>query len=195
MKQFTSHTGIPVPLRRSGVDTDQIVPSVYLKRINRTGFEDALFNAWRQDPDFILNQSPYQAGTILVVGPDFGVGSSREHAVWALLDYGFTAVIGSRFGPIFQNNSGKAGLLLCTIGDATVQQIWDAIEAAPGQLMTVSLESRTISLGDATWAFDIDDYTAGRLLAGLDDIGATLQHADEIAAFETKRAGFLPTTM
>ena len=195
MKAFTTHTGVPVALRRSSVDTDQIIPASYLKRITRTGFEDGLFSAWRKDPDFVLNQPPFDKGTVLVVGPDFGIGSSREHAVWALMDYGFVAVIASRFGDIFRNNAGKAGLLVATVDDATVEQLWDAIEAAPGEPMTVSLVDKTISLGGVTWPFAIDDYTAGRLLAGLDDIGATLQHEAEIAAFEAGRPQFLPKTM
>jgi len=194
MKAFTTHTGIPVPLRRSSVDTDQIIPAVYLKRITRTGFEDGLFSAWRKDPDFILNRAPYDKGTILVAGPDFGIGSSREHAVWALMDHGFVAVVAPRFGDIFRNNAGKAGLLVATVDDAIVEQLWDAIEASPGEQMTVSLEARTLRLGDVEWPFTIDDYTAQRLLAGLDDIGATLQHEADIAAFEAKRPAFLPTT-
>jgi len=195
MKAFTTHTGVPVPLRRSGVDTDQIIPAVYLKRITRTGFEDGLFSAWRADPEFLLNKSPYDKGTILVVGPDFGIGSSREHAVWALQDYGFVVVIAPRFGDIFRNNSGKSGLLLATVDDAVVHQLWDAIEAAPGQPMTVSLEQRTIAIGDISVPFAIDDYTAARLLAGLDDIGATLEHESEITAYEAKRPSFLPVTL
>jgi len=195
MKAFTTHTGVPVPLRRSSVDTDQIIPASYLKRITRTGFEDGLFSAWRKDPDFVLNRPPYDKGTILVAGPDFGIGSSREHAVWALMDYGFVAVIAPRFGDIFRNNAGKAGLLVATVDDATLEQLWDAIEAAPGEPMTVSLVDKTVSLGEVTWPFTIDDYTAARLLAGLDDIGATLQHEPEIAAFEAGRAAFLPHTI
>jgi len=195
MEPFTTHMGLPVPLRRSAVDTDQICPATYLKRITRSGFEDALFAAWREDPAFILNRHPYALGTILVTGPDFGVGSSREHAVWALMNYGFAVVIAPRFGPIFQNNAGKSGLLLCTVTDAVVEQIWDAVEAAPGHLMTVSLEERTISFGEQSWTFDIDDFTAERLLAGLDDIGATLQHVQEIDAFEASRLRFFPTTV
>jgi len=195
MKAFTTHTGVPVPLRRSWVDTDQIVPAVYLKRITRTGFEDTLFAAWRGDKSFVLNQPPYDQGTILVVGEYFGIGSSREHAVWALQDYGFQVVIGSSFGPIFQNNAGKAGLLLATVSQPTVGQIWSAIEAQPGHLMTVSLEARTIKLGDEVWQFDIDDFTAARLLAGLDDIGATMADEPAIAAFEATRPTFLPTSL
>jgi len=195
MKAFTTHTGVPVPLRRSSVDTDQIIPAVYLKRITRTGFEDGLFSAWRKDPDFILNRAPYDKGTILVAGPDFGIGSSREHAVWALMDYGFVAVIAPRFGDIFRNNAGKAGLLVATVDDATVEQLWDAIEAAPGEPMTVSLVDKTLRLRDVEWPFEIDDYTAARLMAGLDDIGATLQHEADIAAFEARRPAFLPHTI
>jgi len=195
MKAFTTHTGVPVPLRRSGVDTDQIIPAVYLKRITRTGYEDALFFAWRQDPAFVLNNSPYDKGTVLVAGPDFGIGSSREHAVWALMDYGFVAVIAPRFGDIFRNNAGKSGLLLATVDDAVVDEIWDAVEAAPGQPMTVSLKDRTVTLGDKAWPFSIDEYTAARLLAGMDDIAATLQHEADIAAFEAKRPQWLPKTL
>jgi len=195
MKAFTTHTGVPVPLRRSGVDTDQIIPAVYLKRITRTGFEDGLFSQWRADPDFVLNRPPYDHGTVLVVGPDFGIGSSREHAVWALMDYGFVAVVGSRFGDIFRNNAGKAGLLVATVDDGQVEELWDAIEAAPGQPMTVSLPDRAVVLGDRTWRFGIDDHTAARLLGGLDDIGATCQHEADIAAFENTRPRWLPKTL
>jgi len=194
MKAFTTHTGTPVPLRRSSVDTDQIIPAVYLKRITRTGFEDGLFAAWRGDPDFVLNQAPYAAGTILVAGPDFGIGSSREHAVWALQDYGFVVVIAPRFGDIFRNNAGKAGLLLATVSEAAIEQLWQAVEAAPGQAMTVSLEERTITIGDLSVPFAIDDHTASRLLAGLDDIAATLKHEADITAYEANRPAFLPTT-
>jgi len=195
MKTFITHTGVPVPLRRSGVDTDQIIPAVYLKRIARTGFEDGLFQAWRADPSFVLNRSPYADGTILVVGPDFGIGSSREHAVWALLDYGFVAVVGARFGDIFRNNAGNAGLLLATVEEPSVEQLWDAIEAAPGEPMTIDLAARTIALGGRVWPFAIDDYTAARLLAGLDDIGVTLAHEADIAAFEARRPSYFPTTL
>jgi len=194
MKAFTTHTGVPVPLRRSGVDTDQIVPAVYLKRITRTGYEDALFQAWRKDPSFVLNAAPYDKGTVLVVGPDFGIGSSREHAVWALMDYGFTVVVAPRFGDIFRNNAGKAGLLVATVDEAQIEQLWDAIESSPGLPMTVSLVDRTLTLGDATWSFTVDDHTAARLMAGLDDIGATLQHEDDISAFEAGRPEWMPTT-
>jgi len=194
MKAFTTHTGVPVPLRRSGVDTDQIVPAVYLKRITRTGYEDALFQAWRKDPSFVLNTSPYDKGTVLVAGPDFGIGSSREHAVWALMDYGFTVVVAPRFGDIFRNNAGKAGLLVATVDEAQVEQLWDAIEASPGLPMTVSLVDRTLTLGEAIWQFTVDDHTAARLMAGLDDIGATLQHEGDISAFEARRPAWMPTT-
>jgi len=194
MKAFSQHAGIPVPLRRANVDTDQIIPAVYLKRISRTGFEDGLFYAWRQDPDFVLNQAPYDAGTILVAGPDFGIGSSREHAVWALQNYGFEVIVSSRFGDIFRNNSGQAGLLLATVSDQNIEELWAAIEAAPGQAMTVDLIERTISLGDLVVPFEIDNHTAERLLAGLDAIALTLQDEALITAFEASRPVFLPTT-
>ena len=193
MEPFTTHTGRAVPLRRTNVDTDQIIPAVYLKRVTRDGFGDGLFAAWREDPSFVLNQERYAGATILVAGVDFGIGSSREHAVWALQDYGFKVVIAPSFGPIFRNNAGKAGLLLATLPQADVDQIWDAIQAQPGEQMTVSLEQRTISLGGLTWSFAIDDFTAKRLLAGLDDIGATLQYEADIEAFEARRSSFMPT--
>ncbi|GAA2183451.1 3-isopropylmalate dehydratase small subunit [Brooklawnia cerclae] len=195
MEKFISHTGVAVPLRRSNVDTDQIIPAVYLKRITRTGFEDGLFAAWRKDPDFVLNQPAYTSGSILVAGPDFGTGSSREHAVWALQNYGFRVVIGSRFGDIFRGNSGKAGLLIATVAPEVVEELWAYIERAPGTELTVDLPSRTIIAGDHGFPFDIDDYTAGRLIEGLDDIGSTLRHLDEIVAFEAQRPSFKPTTI
>ena len=195
MEKFESHTGVGVPLRRSNVDTDQIIPAVYLKRITRTGFEDGLFAAWRKDPDFVLNQPAYQGGSVLVVGPDFGTGSSREHAVWALQNYGFKVVIGSRFADIFRGNSGKAGLLIALVSQDDVEALWDYIEAEPGRQLTVDLPSRTITAGERSFGFQIDDYTASRLLEGLDDIGSTLRHADEIAAFEARRPSFKPTTL
>ena len=195
MEKFTSHTGVGVPLRRSNVDTDQIIPAVYLKRVTRTGFEDGLFAAWRGDPAFVLNQDAYASGSILVAGPDFGTGSSREHAVWALQNYGFKVVIGSRFGDIFRGNSGKAGLLIATVGQDVVEQLWAIAEATPGIEFTVDLPARTIVAGDQTFTFAIDDYTAHRLLNGLDDIGMTLQHEDDIAAFEASRPSFKPTTL
>ncbi|MGI5951625.1 MAG: 3-isopropylmalate dehydratase small subunit [Brooklawnia sp.] len=195
MEKFINHTGIAVPLRESNVDTDQIIPAVFLKRITRTGFEDGLFAAWRKNPDFVLNQPAYQSGSVLVAGPDFGTGSSREHAVWALQNYGFKVVIGSRFGDIFRNNSGKAGLLIATVPHEVVEQLWAFIEADPGVQLTVDLPSRTITAGGQTFDFEVDDYTAHRLLNGLDDIALTLQHADLIAEFESGRPGFKPTTL
>ncbi|MCL2470642.1 MAG: 3-isopropylmalate dehydratase small subunit [Propionibacteriaceae bacterium] len=195
MDKFSTYTGIAVPLRRSNVDTDQIIPAVYLKRITRTGFEDGLFSAWRADPDFILNREPYTHGSILVAGPDFGIGSSREHAVWALMDFGFKVVIAPRFGDIFAGNSGKTGLLTAVVPEATVANLWTRLEAEPGLELTVDLNAKTITAGDATYPFEVDDYTRYRLLNGLDDISMTLQHSDEIAAFEARRPGFKPTTI
>ena len=198
MEKFTTHTGIGVPLRASNVDTDQIIPAVYLKRISRTGFEDALFAGWRQDPDFILNTEPFSAGTVLVAGSDFGTGSSREHAVWALMDYGFRVVISSRFADIFRGNSGKAGLLAAQVDEKVVQRLWDWLEDNPGGEITVDLESRTVRAGvgedGVEDSFDIDDYTRHRLLEGLDDIAITLGHDHDIAAFESARPAFKPTT-
>jgi 3-isopropylmalate/(R)-2-methylmalate dehydratase small subunit len=199
MDAFTTHTGIGVPLRRSNVDTDQIIPAEYLKRVTRTGFADGLFAAWRNDPAFVLNHAPYDAGTVLVAGPDFGTGSSREHAVWALQDYGFKVVIAPRFGDIFRGNSGKAGLLTAQVDDKVVQRLWDLMEAEPGTTITVDLTERSIRAGDGADAvedsFDIDDYTRWRLLEGLDDISLTLAHEDEIAAFERDRPRFKPVTI
>ncbi len=195
MDKFSSHTGVAVPLRRSNVDTDQIIPAVYLKRVTRTGFEDGLFAAWRNDPGFVLNQPEYANGSILVAGPDFGTGSSREHAVWALQNYGFKVVIGSRFGDIFRGNSGKAGLVIATVDTEVVEKLWEIAESEPGIEFTVDLHHRTIEAADNVFAFTIDDYTRHRLLEGLDDIGLTLQHADEIAAYEAKRPSWLPRTL
>ena len=195
MEKFTTPTGVAVPLRRGNVDTDQIIPAVYLKRVTRTGFEDGLFAAWRNDPEFVLNQPAYSAGSILVAGPDFGTGSSREHAVWALQDYGFKVVIGSRFGDIFRGNSGKSGLLVAKVDQDVVEQLWKAAEAEPGIAFTVDLENRRIVAGGAVYPFDIDDYTAHRLLNGLDDIGVTLQSAELIDAFEAKRPGWKVQTI
>ena len=198
MEKFTSHTGIGVPLRRSNVDTDQIIPASYLKRVTRTGFEDGLFAAWRGDPGFVLNHQPYAAGSVLVAGPDFGTGSSREHAVWALQNYGFRAVVSPRFGDIFRGNAGKAGLVAAQVDDKVVQRLWDLLEAQPGTEVTVDLEARTVFAGEGVDAvedsFDIDDYTRWRLLEGLDDIGITLGHDAEIAAYEAGRPTWLPTT-
>jgi 3-isopropylmalate/(R)-2-methylmalate dehydratase small subunit len=199
MEKFTTHTGTVLPLRRSNVDTDQIIPAVYLKRVTRTGFEDGLFAAWRNDPDFVLNNETYASGSVLVAGPDFGTGSSREHAVWALQNYGFRVVISPRFGDIFRGNSGKAGLLAAQVDDKVVGRLWDLLESQPGTTITVDLESRTVRAGEGEDAiedsFDIDDYTRWRLLEGLDDIGITLSHEDEIAAYEARRPGFKPATL
>jgi 3-isopropylmalate/(R)-2-methylmalate dehydratase small subunit len=195
MEKFTTHTGIGVPLRQSNVDTDQIIPAVYLKRITRTGFEDALFSAWRKDPAFILNQEPFSAGSVLVAGPDFGTGSSREHAVWALKDYGFKAVLSSRFADIFRGNSGKQGLLAAEVAQDDIELIWKTLENAPGTEVTVDLVSKTVTCGNVVAPFSIDDYTRWRLLEGLDDIGLTLQHEEDITAYEATRPGFKPKTL
>lgn len=195
MEPFVNHTGTAVPLPRSNVDTDQIIPAVYLKRITRTGFEDGLFAAWRNDPEFVLNQEPFTTGTVLVPGPDFGTGSSREHAVWALQNYGFKVIIGSRFGDIFRSNSGKAGLLIALITEEQVAQLWAAIEADPHTPTTVDLPSQTITRGDLVIEFAIDEYTKHRLLNGLDDISMTLQHEDAIAAYEARRPSWKPKTL
>ena len=195
MEPFISHTGIAVPLERSNVDTDQIIPAVYLKRITRTGFEDGLFAAWRNDPEFVLNREPFTQGTILIPGPDFGTGSSREHAVWALQNYGFKAVIGTRFGDIFRSNSGKAGLLVALVSEADRDLLWQAIEADPNVETTVDLESQTVTRGDLQVSFDIDDYTKHRLLNGLDDISLTLQQDEAISTYEASRPSFKPKTL
>ena len=195
MDAFTQHIGTAAPLRRSNVDTDQIIPAEYLKRVTRTGFEDGLFAAWRNDPSFILNQPEYDGVSVLVAGPDFGTGSSREHAVWALLDYGFRVVVSSRFGDIFRGNSGKAGLLAALVEQDVVEQLWTTIESDPGTKVTVDLENKTISAGDVSAPFEIDDYTRYRLLNGLDDVGITLSHADDIAAYEATRPSFKPATL
>ena len=195
MEKFIKHTGTGVPLRRSNVDTDQIIPAVYLKRVTRSGFEDGLFSAWRNDPEFVLNKAEFKDGSILVAGPEFGTGSSREHAVWALQNYGFKAVISSRFADIFRGNSLKGGLLTVILPQASVEAIWQAIEAAPSTAITVDLETRTVSYNDVTIAFELDDYTRWRLMEGLDDIGLTLNHTDSIAAFEAKRPAYKPTTL
>jgi 3-isopropylmalate/(R)-2-methylmalate dehydratase small subunit len=195
MEKFTRHTGTGVPLRQSNVDTDQIIPAVYLKRITRTGFEDALFAGWRKDPAFILNREPYAAGSVLVAGPDFGTGSSREHAVWALKDYGFKAVLSSRFADIFRGNSGKQGLVAAQVDQADIELIWKELENHPGTQVTVDLQSRTVTCGAIHAPFEIDDYTRWRLLEGLDDIGLTLQHADEISAYEAARPSWKPATL
>jgi 3-isopropylmalate/(R)-2-methylmalate dehydratase small subunit len=195
MEKFTTHRGVGVPLRQSNVDTDQIIPAVYLKRITKTGFEDALFAAWRKNEDFVLNREPYRHGSVLVAGPDFGTGSSREHAVWALRDYGFRAVISSRFADIFRGNSGKQGLLAAQVDQADVELLWKLIEEHPGTEIEVDLESRTVTCDTVTVPFSIDDYTRWRLMEGLDDIGLTLQREEDIAAFEADRPAFKPTTL
>jgi len=195
MDKITTHTGTALPLRRSNVDTDQIIPAVYLKRVTRTGFEDGLFGAWRNDPDFILNKPDHAGVSILVAGPDFGTGSSREHAVWALMDYGFKVVVSSRFADIFRGNSGKAGLLAAQVDHDVVEKLWALVEADPTTPVTVDLEAREVRAGDLAAPFDIDDYTRWRLLEGLDDIGITLSHDDDIEAYEAKRPSWKPATL
>jgi 3-isopropylmalate/(R)-2-methylmalate dehydratase small subunit len=195
MEAFRTHTGIGVPLRRSNVDTDQIIPAVYLKRVTRTGFEDGLFAAWRNDPSFVLNLPPFDKGSVLVAGPDFGTGSSREHAVWALMDFGFRVVISSRFADIFRGNSGKAGLLAAEVAQDDVELLWKLIEQQPGLEITVNLEDRTLTAGTVLLPFKIDDYTAWRLLEGLDDIGLTLRKQDDIDSFEQRRPSWKPRTL
>ncbi|MEV0106197.1 3-isopropylmalate dehydratase small subunit [Nocardia sp. NPDC050799] len=195
MEAFTVHKGIGVPLRRSNVDTDQIIPAVYLKRVTRTGFEDGLFAAWRGDEDFILNTEPYKHGSVLVAGPDFGTGSSREHAVWALMDYGFRVVISSRFADIFRGNAGKGGLLAARMSQNDVEMLWKLLEEQPGLELVVDLAARTVAAGTIVLPFDIDDYTRWRLLEGLDDIGLTLRRSDVIAEFEKTRPAWKPKTL
>ena len=196
MEKFTTHTGHAVPLRRSNVDTDQIIPAVYLKRISRTGFEDGLFAAWRAgEPDFVLNQPRYAGASILIAGPDFGTGSSREHAVWALQDYGFRVVLSPRFADIFRGNSLKAGLLTVVVPRPVVEDMWDRVEADPTLPVTVDLVERQVRYAGRRVDFDLDEHTRARLLAGLDDIALTLQHDQDIAAFERRRAAWLPTTV
>jgi 3-isopropylmalate/(R)-2-methylmalate dehydratase small subunit len=192
--RFTTHTGIGVPLRRSNVDTDQIIPAEYLKRVARDGFEDGLFAAWRKDASFVLNQGPYAAGSVLVAGPEFGTGSSREHAVWALMNYGFRVVLSSRFADIFRGNSGKQGLLTGQVAQGDIELIWKYLENTPGASVTVDLVSRTVTAGELVAVFDIDDYTRWRLLEGLDDIGLTMRHGEEVADFETRRPPYRPVT-
>lgn len=195
MEPITTHTGIGVPLRQSNVDTDQIIPAVYLKRITKTGFDDALFSSWRKDPDFVLNQPEYKNGTVLVAGPDFGTGSSREHAVWALKDYGFRVVIASRFADIFYGNSGKQGLLTAKVAQTDIELIWKELENTPGAEVTVDLENRTVSCGSVDTTFEIDNYTRWRLMEGLDDISLTLKEASSIEAYEATRPSFKPKTL
>ena len=195
MDAFTTHTGVGVPLRRSNVDTDQIIPAVYLKRVTRTGFEDGLFAAWRKDPQFVINQPSYAGATVLVAGPDFGTGSSREHAVWALMDYGFKVVLSSRFADIFRGNSGKAGLVAGQVTHDVVEQLWKLIETDPTTQIIVDLEQRTVQAGALTAPFEIDDYTRWRLLEGLDDIGITLGNEADITAYESRRPSWKPATL
>ena len=195
MEKFVTHVGTGVPLRRSNVDTDQIIPAVYLKRVTRSGFEDGLFAAWRSDPDFVLNQPEFKNGTVLVAGADFGTGSSREHAVWALQNYGFKVVISSRFADIFRGNSQKGGLLTILLSQSEVEDLWVAIEANPALAITVNLEAKTVSYGDQSIAFEIDDYVRWRLMEGLDDIGLTLANSDSIDTFEAKRAAHKPKAL
>ena len=194
MEKFTTHTGTGVPLRRSNVDTDQIIPAVYLKRVSRTGFEDGLFAAWRGDENFVLNQPAYRDGSVLVAGPDFGTGSSREHAVWALKDYGFRVVISSRFADIFRGNSGKQGLLAAQVSQDDVELLWKYLDNTPGAEITVDLTAKTITAGDIVCAFHVDDYTRWRLLEGLDDIGLTLRHEQDVTDFEAARPSWKPVT-
>ncbi|MBA2418452.1 MAG: 3-isopropylmalate dehydratase small subunit [Nocardioidaceae bacterium] len=199
MEKFTTHTGVAAPLRRSNVDTDQIIPAEYLKRVTRSGFEDGLFAAWRGDPDFVLNHPAFAGASVLVAGPDFGTGSSREHAVWALQNYGFRAVVAPRFGDIFRGNSGKSGLLTAQVEEKTVIAIWDLLDTAPGTEVTLDLLERTVSAGvglaQVRDSFDIDDYTRWRLLEGLDDVAITLSHADDIDTYEATRPSYKPATL
>ncbi len=194
MDAFRTHTGVGVPLRRSNVDTDQIIPAEYLKRVTRTGFEDGLFAAWRKDESFVLNSPVYANGSVLVAGPDFGTGSSREHAVWALMNWGFRVVISSRFADIFRGNSGKQGLLTAIVSQDDVELIWKYLENTPGAQVTVDLVTRTVHAGEIVASFEIDDYTRWRLLEGLDDIGLTLRHEEEVSNFEASRPAHKPVT-
>ena len=195
MEKFNSHTGTAVPLRRSNVDTDQIIPAVYLKRVTKSGFEDGLFAAWRNDPDFVLNKPEFKNGTVLVAGVDFGTGSSREHAVWALQNYGFKVVISSRFADIFRGNSQKAGLLTVVLPQAEVEKLWSAIESNPATKLTVDLGAKTVSWDGNSVGFEIDDYTRWRLMEGLDDIGLTLKNISDVDSYESKRPTFKPKTL
>ena len=196
MEPIITHTGIGAPLRRSNVDTDQIIPAVYLKRVTRTGFEDGLFSSWRaSEPDFVLNRAPYDKASVLVAGPDFGTGSSREHAVWALMDFGFRVVISPRFADIFRGNAGKSGLVAAQVEQQDVELLWKIMDERPGIELTVDLGARTVTAGEVTVPFDINDDTRWRLMEGLDDIGLTLREADEIARFEEARPSFKPTTL
>ena len=195
MDKFLTHTGSALPLRRSNVDTDQIIPAEYLKRITRHGFEDALFKAWREDPNFVLNKPEYKDATILVAGPEFGTGSSREHAVWALMDYGFKVVLSSRYADIFRGNSGKAGLVTAEVSQDVIEKIWALIEKDPSTQITVDLDKRQVKAGDLVADFQIDDYVRWRSMEGLDDIGLTLRHESKITEFEKTRPGYKPQTV
>lgn len=195
MDKITTVAGVAVPLKRSNVDTDQIIPAQFLKRVTKTGFDDALFFAWRQDPEFVLNRPEFQNPSILVAGPDFGTGSSREHAVWALRDYGFKAVLSPRFGDIFRGNSGKQGLLAVEVPEAVIEQIWAIIDTDPGIEISVDLVAKTVTAGSLEVPFEIDDYTRWRLLEGLDDIGLTLRDEASITEFEARRESWRPTTL
>ena len=195
MDKISVLTGTAVPLKRANVDTDQIIPAVFLKRVTKTGYDDALFSAWRQDPDFVINQPESAHGGILIAGTDFGIGSSREHAVWALRDFGFTAVLSPRFGDIFRGNSGKQGLLTGTITEPDVEKIWAAIDANPGSQISVDLTAKTATIGELVVPFEIDDYTRWRLLEGLDDIGLTLRDEARITEFESRREPWRPKTL
>ncbi|MCU0114036.1 3-isopropylmalate dehydratase small subunit [Curtobacterium poinsettiae] len=195
MDKITTVTGIAAPLKRSNVDTDQIIPAVYLKRVTKTGFEDALFSGWRQDPDFVLNQERYQGARVLIAGPDFGTGSSREHAVWALRDFGFSVVISPRFADIFRGNAGKQGLVTAIVTEPEVERLWAVIEATPGVQATVDLVTQRVSLGDVDVPFEIDAYTRWRLMEGLDDIGLTLRDETSITEFESRRSSWRPKTL
>ena len=195
MDKFVTHTGTVLPLRRTNVDTDQIIPAVYLKRVTKSGFEDGLFSAWRNDPEFVMNKPEHQGATILVAGADFGTGSSREHAVWALQNYGFKAVLSSRFADIFRGNSQKAGLLTVLIPQEKIEAIWNAVEADPSLEVTVDLEAKNVRYGSEVIPFESDDYTRWRLMEGLDDIGLTLNNIADVDAFEAKRPSFKPQTI
>lgn len=195
MEKFSIHVGAGVPLRHSNVDTDQIIPAQYLKRVTRTGFEDGLFSGWRNDPDFVLNQNGYREGSVLVAGLDFGTGSSREHAVWALMDYGFRVVFSSRFADIFRGNAGKAGLLAAQMSQDDIETLWKLLEQTPGLELSVDLNERLVTAGGVILPFDVDDYTRWRLLEGLDDIGLTLRKEEAIASFEAQRPAFKPATL
>ena len=196
MEKFDTHTGVGVPLQRSNVDTDQIIPAVYLKRVTRTGFEDGLFSNWRNnESDFVLNRPEYAKGSVLVAGPDFGTGSSREHAVWALMDYGFRVVISSRFADIFRGNAGKAGLLAAQMQQSDVELLWKLLEANPGMELTVNLETRTVEAGEQVFPFEVDDYTRWRLMEGLDDVSLTLRNEEDIVTYEESRPAHKPKTL